>query len=145
MDPRPASWYYVGKGEERKTLCFRHAILRGSRGEPVQHEILMLDSAELAQHNADKCADCKADDERETERQIARETKRRTDILRDIGELNNGGRGARWSDLIQRAEARGESSDATDALLNLLMDEAVIYEPVLGRLVITRPEELQRK
>lgn len=67
------------------------------------------------------------------------EETRRERILRHIRELTdaNKGRGADWSDILEKA--RPLSDDAVEEELNALMDEGIIYEPVLGRLkIITR-------
>lgn len=57
-------------------------------------------------------------------------------VVRFIQELQDAYGSAHWDHLILRARAKGIEKTELEDLLNDLLDEGLVYEPILGRLKV---------
>lgn len=56
------------------------------------------------------------------------------DLVLDLVASLDDGKGAPWEDIVAHAGKKSVSEEAVEEALNALMDDGLIYEPVLGRL-----------
>ena len=55
-------------------------------------------------------------------------------VLGLVRELDEGAKGAAYDAILERARQRGMDRDAFEETINRLLDQGLIYEPILGQI-----------
>ena len=53
-----------------------------------------------------------------------------------VEQLDKGGKGAAWDDIVAEARKSGIEREELDEISNSLLDKGLVYEPVLGKMKV---------